>query len=288
MFVGRQLGTDLAKIAREFEGASRLKQNAPVLELGLYARQRGVVECGSASLEMLCEKVLYQALVKNHRLSNWAQPALPMELLQYAACDAAASLHIYQALATLPDLTARLSGEDACPGAEADLVPKHGRDSSMQGVAARCRILQSPPTGKYTLPCAAPPAVPTSACAASTAASTAASINASNNASTNAGASTIDACSSFFVMPPPPAPRMPISEQQVIIAVVISMVMTKTFSTTCIGKVLAVSFATLSSQIHSLQMHGTFVPYSSLPYSRVVHPTPKWGVRPGYQPPAVR
>ncbi|KAL1495589.1 hypothetical protein AB1Y20_016950 [Prymnesium parvum] len=154
VFVGRQLGGDAAKLSRDFQGATRLKDNMKTLELGLYARQRDVVRRGSVGLDVLCARVLGKMLPKDERVrcsSKWSAAQLDEQQMAYAAADAAASLDIYRALKDMPDLSARMTPETAIPGAVADMVPNAGDVTDMATIVAKCQILDPPISGKFQL-----------------------------------------------------------------------------------------------------------------------------------------
>ena len=130
-FTGRQLGGDLAKIARDFtvpRVIEKVHSQGRIAELGLMGRKRGVVATGTAGLDKLAVITLNKALKKDPavRLSEWSATALTPIQEEYAALDAIASLEVYDALESLPDLSARLSAVDAILDCAIDVVPSHG------------------------------------------------------------------------------------------------------------------------------------------------------------------
>ncbi len=114
------------------------KNRTNVVNLGVFARQRDVVQSGSVTLHQLCELVLRARLNKEPsiRLSNWDQRQLTEEQVQYAALDAIASLNIFLKLDRMPDLTRRYTMDDVSAGDTVDLVSIHGSVSCMATRAA--------------------------------------------------------------------------------------------------------------------------------------------------------
>mmetsp|Transcript_29129 Transcript_29129/g.49666 ORF Transcript_29129/g.49666 Transcript_29129/m.49666 type:complete len:1097 (+) Transcript_29129:786-4076(+) len=140
--VGVNVSADLIKIGKDFDirDINRVtqKDRANVVNLGLYARLRDIVQNGSVSLQQLCTLVLRTRIEKdtNIRISNWDNHELTDEQVKYAALDAIASLKIFLKLDQMPDLTRRYTMDDVSEGARVDLVPIHGSASCMATRAA--------------------------------------------------------------------------------------------------------------------------------------------------------
>lgn len=124
--VGVNVSADLIKIGKDFN-IDAIKQvtqkdRCNVINLGTFARERGVVTSGTASLQQLSERVLKARLNKATciRLSHWDKNQLSVEQVEYAALDAIASLKIFFKLDEMPDLTRRYTMDDVSVG---DTVP---------------------------------------------------------------------------------------------------------------------------------------------------------------------
>ena len=148
--VGVHVGGDLAKIGRDFNLErvmdSRRGGNS-VINLGGYARDRDVVQDGKVSLEELTSVVLKQCIEKQPHLrySDWNKTILDPDQVKYAALDALASLRIYDAIKTLPDLNIRLTAPEAIEGKRVDVVPRSGSVQCMATRAATGTISASTP-----------------------------------------------------------------------------------------------------------------------------------------------
>jgi len=138
IFLGAYVGGDFAKIGRDLKCQPIIKNIAHIVNLGSYARKRDVVQNGTVTLDELVKIVLCETLEKNPtvRLSKWSVTKLTKAQIEYAALDAIKSLEVYVKLQQLPDLSLRLSKEDAIPGSIVDVVPSHGNVSSMATRAA--------------------------------------------------------------------------------------------------------------------------------------------------------
>ena len=141
--VGVNVSADLIKIGKDFGIDDILKvaqKDRPnVINLGPFARARDVVPSGTASLQLLSERVLKARLEKCQiRLSDWAKKdKLDDNQVKYAALDAIASRKIFLELDKMPDLTFRYTMDDVSTGNTVDLVvPMHGSVSSMATRAA--------------------------------------------------------------------------------------------------------------------------------------------------------
>ena len=145
--VGVNVGGDLKKIGRDFKIEKEISDmnKDRIINLGVHARKRDVVQSGSVSLLSLCNIVLNQTIQKNDhlRFSEWDAKTLSAEQIKYAALDAIVSLRIFAELEKKPDLTRRLQKEEAVPGLKVDLVPRHGSVACMATRAATACIVQS-------------------------------------------------------------------------------------------------------------------------------------------------
>ena len=64
---------------------------------------------------MLAKLVLGIKVDKSEQVSDWSEN-LNSKQIQYAALDAAISLRLYEKLASMPDLTSRLTAEERLLG----------------------------------------------------------------------------------------------------------------------------------------------------------------------------
>lgn len=70
----------------------------PVIELGTFARKRGLVDDARISLANLCRSVLKKDLDKSVRFSNWEAQELTDLQKQYASSDVVVSYQIFNKL----------------------------------------------------------------------------------------------------------------------------------------------------------------------------------------------
>ncbi|KAJ7174303.1 hypothetical protein C8R46DRAFT_88386 [Mycena filopes] len=100
--VGRNIGGDLAKLARDFPDyqlPSKVNGKLPgVVELGAFAKSKNAVPKGTASLSAITAAVLNVHLSKEGRESPWDAPSLSADQRNYAASDAWVSLEIWRTL----------------------------------------------------------------------------------------------------------------------------------------------------------------------------------------------
>jgi hypothetical protein len=109
------------------------------ISLGIMARERGVVESGTASLDKLVAIVLKERLSKNENVrcsKSWSRDELEFVQKVYASLDAIKCLDIYFALALLPNLAARLLTLEAKKDVQVDIFPSSGSITVMASVAA--------------------------------------------------------------------------------------------------------------------------------------------------------
>jgi hypothetical protein len=100
--VGRNVGADLAKLARDFPDfkvpVKHRKKFVGVVELGAFAKAKNAVSSGTASLATIAAAALGVNLSKEIRSSEWSAPQLSAEQQQYAALDALVALEIWNTL----------------------------------------------------------------------------------------------------------------------------------------------------------------------------------------------
>ena len=110
-----------------------------MLDLGIMARARDVVQSGVVGLECLKERVLNEKLLimPSVHLSWWSSGQLSTKRINYSALDVIKALEVYFKLNDVPDLTAHLTLDDATPGKVIDIVPSHG---SVHLLATRAAI----------------------------------------------------------------------------------------------------------------------------------------------------
>ena len=100
--VGRNVGGDLAKIARDFSDfqlpAKEKGTFIGVIELGQLAVKKNAVSDGRASLATIAAATLHGHLSKECQSSEWSNPSLTDEQKEYAALDAHIALQIWEIL----------------------------------------------------------------------------------------------------------------------------------------------------------------------------------------------
>ncbi|PPQ80024.1 hypothetical protein CVT24_003845, partial [Panaeolus cyanescens] len=99
--VGRNVNSDLKQLQDSLDNTPPFCGG---VDLAHLAKQRNVISNASASLSDLCAVVLKKCLRKNitaRTSAEWEQPNLSEDHVNYAACDAYASLLIYNQLMTL-------------------------------------------------------------------------------------------------------------------------------------------------------------------------------------------
>lgn len=146
-YVGRNLGGDDSKLHDAFPTARFSIHH--LIELGSFCRERDpiTVPSGTAGLQELTQRVLGFDLPKGPvRLSTWSAQSLDEEQICYAARDPLAALLIYNKLAHLPDLSARLEAHEAIAGEAIDVLASTGTISVLATVLASGTILPSPDT----------------------------------------------------------------------------------------------------------------------------------------------
>ena len=135
--VGVNVSGDIAKIGRDFNVSainSVVQKDRPnVINLGLFARERDVVTDGGVGLAELARVLRDVKLVKGSdedQFSDWEQLTLTDRQLRYAVLDVVLPLNLYLDMKDLPDLTKRLTVDEAKVGVKIDLVPATGTMSA--------------------------------------------------------------------------------------------------------------------------------------------------------------
>ncbi|CAJ1958312.1 unnamed protein product [Cylindrotheca closterium] len=137
-FVGNYVGGDIKRLGRDYHCEDEMKK-VSVVNLGRYARDRDVVQSGTVRLDALVQICLGETMQKQASVrvsSKWEQPSLSQDQKKYAALDGIKSLEVYLYLRQKPDLSVRLSVEEARAGLCIDVAPLRGGALSM--VATRC------------------------------------------------------------------------------------------------------------------------------------------------------
>jgi hypothetical protein len=99
--IGRNVGGDLAKLAREFpeyQPTHRGKALEGVIELGAFAKAKNVVTNGNASLAAITAAALHFSLSKESRSTEWTASELSEDQKVYAALDAWVALEIWRTI----------------------------------------------------------------------------------------------------------------------------------------------------------------------------------------------
>ena len=145
--VGVNIGGDLARIGKDFGISDRIKQRnkSSIVNLGLYARKRDIIQNGTIGLKELTKIVLGLTIDKNEedRFSDWNADELSTRQITYAAIDVDAPLKIFVELLKKPDLTIRLGVNDATVGKRVDIVPRFGGVACMATRAATGKIVDA-------------------------------------------------------------------------------------------------------------------------------------------------
>jgi len=105
--IGRNIGADFAKLARDFPGIMLLSKHKKsyhgVIELGRLAFKKNVVPNGKASLAKIVAATLQKYLSKESRSSEWAAAMLDDDQRQYAALDAYVALMVWEVFETFEE-----------------------------------------------------------------------------------------------------------------------------------------------------------------------------------------
>ena len=100
--VGRNVGADLAKLARDFPDfilpTRKGRTYLGVIELGKLAAEKNAVSSANASLNVITAATLGCYLSKECRTSEWSLSALTDDQKHYAALDAHVALQIFDVL----------------------------------------------------------------------------------------------------------------------------------------------------------------------------------------------
>ena len=147
--VGVNVGGDMARIARDFKISSNVwsrRTSNTVINLGMYARKRDVVQNGTVGMKVLVKAILGYDMKKSDedRFSDWnTRQKLSPAQEEYAIIDVSAPLDCYEKLQEMPDLTLRLRVEDATVGKRVDIVPRNGSVACMATRAATGCIIDA-------------------------------------------------------------------------------------------------------------------------------------------------
>jgi len=135
VFVGVGIGGDIKNLEKKFKCSLA---DVKTCSLGVMARERGVVDSGTASLQNLVKYVLKQHLGKDPeiRCSTWSSAILSAKQQEYAALDVIKSLETYLNLDNLPNLAARLAPDEAVRNLQVDIFQSSGNISALTSVAA--------------------------------------------------------------------------------------------------------------------------------------------------------
>eukprot|EP00956_Cyclotella_meneghiniana_P003609 scaffold4428_cov57-Cyclotella_meneghiniana.AAC.1 len=145
--VGVNIGGDLARVGRDFglEIAIGRRPKESIVNLGTYARKRDVIPNGTIGMKPLIKIVLGFDIDKHEHdtFSDWNAPVLTPSQTKYALIDVDGPLRVYEALSKLPDLSLRLTLEEAVVGKRVDIVPRYGSVMCMATRAATGRIIDA-------------------------------------------------------------------------------------------------------------------------------------------------
>jgi hypothetical protein len=97
-------------------------------DLAMMAKNRGVINSSTASLDKLVAAVLRKRMGKDPaiRFSLWGARVLNVSQEKYAAIDVIEPLNVYYALCALPHLSVRLTAQTATSGTIASIVQASG------------------------------------------------------------------------------------------------------------------------------------------------------------------
>jgi hypothetical protein len=145
--IGVNIGGDLARLGRDFGVKDDIQRRpkSSIINLGTFARKRDVVQNGSVGMKQLVKTVLGHTIDKHGEdtFSDWNAKQLTPEQIKYALIDVDAPLRMYEELSQKPDLTARLTTEDASVGKCVDVVPRYGSVACMATRAATGHIIEA-------------------------------------------------------------------------------------------------------------------------------------------------
>ena len=129
--VGNNIHGDLTNLQKDFPEImnvmkARAKRN--IINIGLTARRRDVVQSAVVGLQLLVKRTLSLHLPKRDEdiFSDWNKNVLTTEQIAYASKDALAHLEVYEALMKMPDLNLRIEKGNVVIGSKVDIVPRSG------------------------------------------------------------------------------------------------------------------------------------------------------------------
>ena len=140
--VGNNIQGDLTNLQKDFPEITNVlkgrgKRN--IINIGLAARRRDVVQSGVVGLQLLVKRTLSLYLPKRDKdiFSNWNSNVLTAEQIAYASKDALAHLEVYEALMKKPDLNLRIEKNNVVIGSKVDIVPRSGAYRNISCMATR-------------------------------------------------------------------------------------------------------------------------------------------------------
>jgi hypothetical protein len=148
-FVGRGINGDMARLARDFDCAQKLK-HVNIVDIGAMACARNVVSSAAPQLAHLVEILLQEDLDKTSgvRVSDkWSAKQLSSEQIQYGALDVIKGLEIYFKLDTMPDINTPLLLHEATAGCVVGIKP-----SSKAGMTTCAATATVEPRGNWLAP----------------------------------------------------------------------------------------------------------------------------------------
>jgi len=132
--IGVNVKNDLTLVGTDFGGDKDFASSVNFINLGMYARQRDIVQNATIGLRDLTKVVLDEDMDKDEdiRCSKWSARDLAIRQKIYAALDVVKPLEIYKILVLLPDLSQRLHPDSAVDGVIVDIVPPHARNNILK------------------------------------------------------------------------------------------------------------------------------------------------------------
>jgi len=127
-FAGVNIKNDINTLGNDFE-LQNLSDDVSFIDLGMFARERDVIQKANRSLADIVEIVLGYKLDKRDeiRCSKWSSLSLSSEQRLYAALDVIKPLEVYEKISILPNLAQRLDPGKAVTNLLVDIVPPHDR-----------------------------------------------------------------------------------------------------------------------------------------------------------------
>jgi hypothetical protein len=119
--IGRNVTGDIGRMCRDYSISAIPTK---LLELGAFARARGIVDDGRAGLSVIVKNCLRKELPKSYlvRFSNW-EGTLSEAQKKYAILDAYAGLKVYEKAINVPDTEMPLRPQDCRLGLQVVFCP---------------------------------------------------------------------------------------------------------------------------------------------------------------------